>query len=181
MVEESIRRIPIELKPRLSFVHLDESHLPFKSNQFDLVYSKGVFTHISDKLNLFQGIFKILKPGGQLVVMDWLSPVKNKWGPIITQMAETENLTLFAETDEHYSFALKQAGFDHIVMRDESIQYAHYNYEIAQVLRSTKKEDFIRQYGRKTLDEHASGYELIAKAIEENEVLVRHFIAQKPE
>jgi len=179
MVNESTQRIAPELQAKVDFIQIKNNKLPFESNHFDLIYSKGVFTHIQNKQSIFQEANRILKPNGYFVIMDWLSPKQNQWGFIIRKMAETENLTLFAQTSENYILDLQHAGFHNIVMRDESSQYAKYNHSIYHSLMNNKKNIFIKKYGQKILEEHANGYALIAKAIEIKEVLVKHFIARK--
>ena len=59
--------IPLEL--------YNGSDFPFESNFFDKVYSCLVFHHLDSetKSHSFQEIFRVLKPGGNLVSMTWLS------------------------------------------------------------------------------------------------------------
>src|ERR1043166_4956877 len=43
--------------------------LPFDDDSFDIVYSHGVFHHIPDIKTAEKEIFRVLRPGGQLIVM----------------------------------------------------------------------------------------------------------------
>lgn len=71
MVKEAKRRTPAELN---SYVNFYEYHpkktVPFPDNHFDLVFSKGVLTHLDDKTTLFREIYRVLKPQGVIIIDD---------------------------------------------------------------------------------------------------------------
>lgn len=181
MIKESTKRIPDSLKPKLQYVLMGkENNLPFANASFDIVYSKGVLTHVPDKTILFKEINRVLKPNGILVVEDWLSPVNGKWGAKLNQMAETEGLILFAQTEKDYRQLLKKTGFKNIKMRSESENYSKYNRAIAKGLQAEdKRKQFQQKYGEKSLLEAIEGYQLIADSIDSKELLIRHFYAEK--
>ena len=51
------------------FVEVDGNKLPFPDGDFDIVCSMGVLHHISDPRPMVDEIFRVLKPGGRLIVM----------------------------------------------------------------------------------------------------------------
>ena len=40
----------------------DYAELPFENEQFDVIISNGVFSLITDKLQVFKEIYRVLKP-----------------------------------------------------------------------------------------------------------------------
>ena len=48
---------------------IDGEHLPYPDATFDIVCSMGVLHHISNPTPLVDEIYRVLKPGGQLIVM----------------------------------------------------------------------------------------------------------------
>jgi phosphoethanolamine N-methyltransferase len=179
MVEEATRRTPSHLKSLVNFVAYQQPPLlPFPDKSFDIVYSKGVLVHIDDKTPLFNEIHRVLKPNGNLIIDDWLSPTKNTWSPRIQRMCEIENLTLYAQTERDYHTLLKNTGFTNILMRDENENYAQYDQDIVDRLnQAAVKKSFCDKFGEPAWQQAVEGYQLIADAIRENELLIRWFKA----
>ncbi|ALA24187.1 class I SAM-dependent methyltransferase [Piscirickettsia salmonis] len=175
LAEEATRRCPQSLKDLVHFTAYQQPPLlPFDDDSFDFVYSKGVLTHLDDKLPLFKEVYRVLKPGGELVIDDWLSPVKGQWGARLQQMCDMENLTLFAETEENYHDLLAAAGFSEIQMRDENKNYARYNQKIVDSLsRLEDKAGFDQRFGENALQETIDSYQMITDSITNNELLIR--------
>jgi SAM-dependent methyltransferase len=52
-----------------SFVRTDGIELPFEDGMFDIACSMGVLHHVEDPTPIVAELFRVLKPGGKLVVM----------------------------------------------------------------------------------------------------------------
>ena len=52
-----------------TFVEIDGQHLPFPDDHFDVVCSMGVLHHISNPEPTVNEMYRVLKPGGRLIVM----------------------------------------------------------------------------------------------------------------
>lgn len=52
-----------------SFVEIDGQSLPFPDEYFDIVCSMGVLHHISNPKPMVNEMFRVMKPGGRLIVM----------------------------------------------------------------------------------------------------------------
>lgn len=55
------------------YVNLENGKLPYKNEIFDVVYSKSVIEHMLDPLSFVTESFRVLKPGGILLILtpDW--------------------------------------------------------------------------------------------------------------
>jgi len=55
------------------YVDLENGKLPYRSETFDVVYSKSVIEHMLDPLSFVTESFRVLKPGGILLILtpDW--------------------------------------------------------------------------------------------------------------
>jgi len=181
MIEEAKRRAPEEIKDKLSFVQsIDNDHFPLQTNSFDFVYSKGVFCQIEDKRGILKECYRVLKPGGALILNDWLSPVKGEWGGYVKRLIELEDLSIFAETIEGYLEMLSNANFKDIKYFNLTEKYASYNDQIVEGLKSAeKKERYIQSFGQRLYEEAIEGFESIANSIRAGEGLVILFNAFK--
>lgn len=177
MVKEATKRIRDELKTKLTFQQYNPyEKINFKDNTMDIVYSKGVLTHLDNKKILFSEIFRVLKPGGVLIIDDWLSQTKDQWGKKLQAMCQKENLTLYAETELNYKKLLENAGFKNIQMRDENKNYVHYNQNIVDNLKKLKMTSIKNKiFDKFCLDKAIESYQQIVDSIETNELLIRWF------
>jgi cyclopropane fatty-acyl-phospholipid synthase-like methyltransferase len=177
MVAEANRRVPSNLKNKVKFYQYEDK-LSFADAEFDIIYSKGVLCHLEYKPPLFAEINRTLKTSGQLIINDWLSPIKNKWSGRMQEICDLEDLTLFAETEAGYHAILLNAGFENIKFRNENAIYAAYNRQIANCLEQENNgKKFATKYNESELQDAIKGYRLIATAMENEELLVYRITA----
>lgn len=181
MVEEAIRRIPSALQHKVDFSGYQAApKTNFADASFDLIFSKGVLTHVNNKLPLFQELYRITKPAGQLIIDDWLSPTKGRWGERVQKMCDVEDLTLYAETETGYQELLIEAGFNNIHMQGCNTDYNRYNQQIVDtLLLPDNRKKFLEQFDQQALQEAIECYQIIADAIKDDELLIRCFKAEK--
>lgn len=182
MVKEAEKRAPEEIKNKLHFVlSTSNDQLPFEDDSFDVIYSKGVLCHVENKKGLLKECYRILKPGGVLIINDWLSPVKGKWGKHIQRLVELEGLSLYAETLDGYLEVLSEAQFQETKVLNLTEQYALYNEKMVHRLNTPeKKEAFIHAFSEKLHAEAVEGYHSIAQAMRKGEGMVIQFVSYKP-
>jgi len=70
-----------DYSPNLKIKHCDitRDKLPFEDNVIDIVYHKSVIEHVYDPEHLMSETFRILKPGGIVIILtpDWHTQWKN--------------------------------------------------------------------------------------------------------
>jgi ubiquinone/menaquinone biosynthesis C-methylase UbiE len=67
------------------FVHHDAESLPFDDNTFDLVYSNGVIHHTPNTARTVAEMFRVLKPGGRVIVMVYAENSLQYWRNLVWQ------------------------------------------------------------------------------------------------
>jgi SAM-dependent methyltransferase len=57
---------------------VERSVFPYEDQGFDIVFSKSVIEHLSDAENFMKESYRVLKPGGRIILMtpDWVSTMK---------------------------------------------------------------------------------------------------------
>ena len=67
--------------------------IPLKDNCVDFVFSKSVIEHLQNPVNFIQESFRVLKPGGKIIIMtpSW---VHNHWGPFYIDYTHVTPFTL---------------------------------------------------------------------------------------
>lgn len=177
MVEEAHNRTPEHLKGKVDFLLTTRnSNWAIPSGSCDMIYSKGVLTHLESKDEIFQEFHRLLNDEGLVVITDWLSSDERKWGPNIAKLVELENLALYPETVGGYIALLEKSGFTVLSVRNDSSLYHRFNQEIAARLQGLTR---VNLFDAQELEDAVVGYLSIAKAIETKELRVYRFIAQK--
>jgi len=73
LTEESIKRLKERFRlfeqPYKEVVKANAQHIPYEDNFFDIVYSHGVIHHSPEIEKIVSEIYRVLKPGGKVVVM----------------------------------------------------------------------------------------------------------------
>ena len=97
--------------------------LDIPDESVDLVFSKEVFLHISNKDDLMKDIYRVLKPGGLVVVSDWMRIDDNPPSKQMQEYIAAEGLDMYMCSLKRYEQVLKNTGFIDIVMKDRNVWY----------------------------------------------------------
>jgi tocopherol O-methyltransferase len=65
------RAVEFGLQDRTNFQVADALNMPFEDNSFDLVWSLESGEHMPDKQKFLQECYRVLKPGGKLILVTW--------------------------------------------------------------------------------------------------------------
>ncbi len=164
MAEYATQHAPPHLQQQLIFSTYDEAGLiPFDSNSFDIVYSKGVLNHVKNKLPVFQEVKRLLKPNGLFIIADWIFPLSeiNNSDPLVR------------ETKESYEKVLRESGFNEIIFRDDSVHFIRYAENFIKNLIANKKlieENYGEEIFNMILKQHQ---ELLVNMSNKNKFAVR--------
>ncbi len=68
----------LKLENKTEFYHADSIDLPFEKESFDIVWSEHVQMNVENKQQLYQEIYRVLKPDGKLIFYDVFTGMEEK-------------------------------------------------------------------------------------------------------
>lgn len=114
------------LSSKITIKQVASSPLPFADETFHIILTKDVVSHIPDRLACFADMYRLLKPGGVLVVADWLRGKSNVDGLFDTWAGQLAagGLVFYFEPVEVYVDLMKQVGFSKVITTDHT-EWSH--------------------------------------------------------
>ena len=113
------------LSDSCSFLHADYRNVPLEEGAFDALYSFEALCHAPDRKLAFLELFRLLKPGAEAAIVDWaftekFDPSNNKHDEL-RRSIEANNATPELDTKDSYVETVRDAGFDVILAKDQTI------------------------------------------------------------
>jgi len=115
--------VKYDLSNLAKFRYVKPGPLDISDESVDFVFSKEVFLHIRNKDDLIKDIYRVLKPGGLVVVSDWMRIDDNPPSIQMQEYIAAEGLDMYMCSLKHYEQVLKNAGFINIVIKDRNAWY----------------------------------------------------------
>ncbi|MEO7924244.1 MAG: methyltransferase domain-containing protein [Chitinophagaceae bacterium] len=109
----------------VDFKAMDYCNTDFPDASFDVVWGCESICYADDKEKFIKEAFRLLKPGGRLVVADgFVTEFENNENPIIRQWLDGWEVN-WLESPERFENFMRQAGFSAIQYRDISKEASH--------------------------------------------------------
>ena len=111
------------LAEETTFKCVEPGSLQYKDETFEVIFSKEVFLHIPDKETLLKDVYRILKPGGLIIVSDWMRIDDNPPSKQMQDYIAAEGLDMFMCSLKKYKKLLELTNFTEIEIRDRNEWY----------------------------------------------------------
>jgi phosphoethanolamine N-methyltransferase len=163
------------LTKQLSYIHTPSLPYPLENESVDIVFSKEALLHAPNKKEIILEIFRILKPGGQLRIIDWV------FGRTTSQATKDSfNIPSFNVISQNeYVRLLKGAGFMKVSTERLNEKYCTYTQQTINHLKKNKdawsKSEIDYPY-----EDALADWENQYTTFKSKELLVTLFKAKKP-
>ncbi|MGK5595109.1 MAG: methyltransferase domain-containing protein [Parachlamydiaceae bacterium] len=141
-----------DLKGNVSFKLMEDPHnlKQFADRTFDVIFSKESILHVpyEFKDQYFKEIYRVLKPGGTVIIMDWMHSGRG-YSENTKKMMEMDGLLFHLLTPHQYQEAIRNAGFkifDFIDITYESAQISQHNIDTILLI----EDEIIERFGKET-------------------------------
>ena len=169
------------LKGNVEFVLLENpSHLKqFADAEFDVVFSKEAILHVPLQIKeaFFKEVFRVLKPKGKIVIMDWLRS-SSDYSANTKKMMEMDGVAFHLITSIKYLEILKSAGFSQIEMKNTSLEHAAYSKENIATIEKLS-EQIEARFGKEIYDYCLESWGYQRDAFQAQEIMTAIFRASK--
>jgi len=167
------------LEEKIKYQLVNPGPLPFANQSFDIVFSKDAIIHVQDKKKLYSEMLRILRPGGWIMISDWLA------GEQPTPSTSLEELVVAAgdfkmvslhEIDE----IIQSLGFVEIELRDRNAWYLEEATGELQRLHGHLGSKFVELWGEDATNGEIEFWEILVKALKDGSLRPSHIRARKP-
>jgi SAM-dependent methyltransferase len=170
----------LHLDGRIKYQLVEPGPLPFKDNSFDIVFSKDAIIHVRKKEDVYSEALRVLRPGGQLLVSDWLRGEGDSIAPLVQEFiaASGHDFTLVSLRD--IGEIVKKLGFVDIDLEDRHAWYLGEATAELQKLRGPLNHQFLERWGEKATQDEILFWEVLVAALKEGAMRPGHIRARKP-
>ncbi len=170
----------LHLNGRIKYQVVVPGPLPFKDGSFDVVFSKDAIIHVRKKYGIYSEALRVLRPGGRLLVSDWLRGEGDSVTPLVQDFIAASGHDFTLVTLQDIGKIVEKLGFVDIELEDRQAWYLKEATGELEKLRGPLKRQFLERWGEKPTEDEIAFWEVLVAALREGAVRPGHIRATKP-
>lgn len=171
----------LHLHDRIEYQLVQPGALPFPDASFDAVFSKDAIIHVDDKHALYAEMFRVLRPGGHLLVSDWLGSDDASLVPLTREFIEASGHNFAMVSLSYVGRLVSSLGFSEIELEDRQAWYAVVATEELARLRGQLGVKIAERWGHEAARSEIAFWEVLVKALDAGALRPGHVRAIKPQ
>ena len=178
LATERVRQLHLE--NHIRFQRVDPDTLPFAANSFDVVFSKDALLYVRDKAAFYAEIWRVLRPGGRLLISDWLTEDGDSYPPAMAEFLISGNHPWFPIGLYRLGGLVEGLGFREIELEDRHAWYQVEVHNELQRVQGPLKAKFQERWGGEATQDITTLWESFVAVVDQGALRPGHLRAVKP-
>jgi phosphoethanolamine N-methyltransferase len=153
--------------------------LPFAASSFDVVFSKDAIVQIPDKAAVFADAYRVLRPGGSLIVSDWLRGGSGAYSAEMLEYFRLEGIAYNMANMDETTATLARVGFAEIEVRDRNAWYRDLARHELAALEGELRPLVTERIGRERAEHFVNNWRQMVRVLERGELRPAHLKARR--
>jgi phosphoethanolamine N-methyltransferase len=153
--------------------------LPFDDVTFDIVFSKDSIIHIPDKQSLFSEVYRVLKPGGWVVMSDWYCS-EDPFTEEMSNWLEATGLKLAMKPIQNDGSLLDELGFSDTAILDRNEWFADFSRKLIDQMGGPGYSPMVATMGQEIVDDLLARAKARAIVSAQGQLRPGHIRGRKP-
>jgi SAM-dependent methyltransferase len=175
----SSRARQLNLESQIGYQLVTPGLLPFADESFDVTFSKDAIIHVREKEALYAEIFRILRPGGRLLVSDWLRGDGDAMTPMVEEFITASGHDFTLVSLRELQGIVEEVGFVEIELEDRRDWYFKEATGELEKLRGPLNAQFLELWGDEATQDEITFWEVLVAALEKGAIRPGHIRAVK--
>lgn len=174
------RSVAAGLGDRVTYRLIEPGPLPFDGSSFDVVFSKDAIIHVHEKEALFGEAFRVLRPGGRLLVGDWLRGHEDALTPQVEAFIEAAGHAFAMVSLRDIAAMVARVGFAAVEVDDRRLWYLGEATTELERLRGEMRPGFVERWGEDAARGEIQFWEVLVASLTTGALSPGHTRARKP-
>ena len=170
----SNRARKLNLENQIKYQLVTPGLLPFADESFDVTFSKDAIIHVREKAALYAEIFRILRPGGRLLVSDWLRGDGDAMTPMVEEFIAASGHDFTLVSLRELEGIVEEVGFVEVELEDRRDWYFKEATGELEKLRGPLNAQFLELWGDEATQDEITFWEVLVAALEKGAIRPGH-------